>query len=119
MGPRKPRGISQASMESSSNVTVRKMSKRLCDQEDITHDSLKKLQYDPSSSHMEKRDSRYCKVVEKQPAPTLKSLRFSLDEEDEEDFCGFIHDDVKDRSDWVKHQVTVLKETQELIDQFV
>ena len=60
-----------------------------------------------------------CKsTVEKQPAPTLKSLRFSLDEEDE-DFCGFIHDDVKDRSDWVKHQVTVLKETQELIDQFV
>ena len=74
-------------MEASSNVTGRRMSKRLRDQEDNTHDSPKKLQYDPSSSHMEKRDSRYCKVVEKQPAPTLKSLRFSLDEEDEEDFC--------------------------------
>ena len=70
MAPRKLRGISKAS----SNVTGTRQSKRLRDQEDNIPDSPKKLHYDPSSIHMEKRDLRYCNVVEKQSVSTLKSL---------------------------------------------
>ena len=40
-------------------------------------------------------------------------------EEDEEDFCGFLQDDVKDHGDWVRHQVAKLNVHQEFIDQYV
>ena len=70
MASRKAREISQESMEASTNVPGRRMSKRIRDKEDIAPDSAvagpscssrpkKKLNYNPASFHMEKRVLRY------------------------------------------------------------
>ena len=68
---------------------------------------------------MEKRDSQYCKVVEKKqpvstikhsshPSSSLKSLRIFFDNEDEE-FIGFSQDEVKEHGDRVTHHVAFFK----------
>ena len=144
MGPKKSRGASQTSLESFSKATSQRMSKRTRGSEDNIHGessskattsqrmskrlrgsedniqgSPKKLQYDPSSSQMEKRDLSYCKVVDKQPAPNLKSLRFSMDEEDEDEFCGFKLEEVKIRSDLTKYQIIKLNEAKEIMHEIL
>ena len=81
MAPKKLR----AKFKSISTSTGTRQSKRLREQNDNILDSPKKLCYAPSSISLEKRDLRYCKVIEKQSVPTLKSLRVcSLDEDDKD-----------------------------------
>ena len=113
MAPRKLK----AKFKSISTSTETRQSKRLREQNNNILDSPKKLCYDPSSISLEKRDVRYCKVIEKQSVPTLKSLR--IDSLDEDDFCGFIEKDVEDHGDWVKRVVAHLKVEQEVIDEYV
>ena len=93
MAPRKLRKKSN----SINTSTGTRQSKRLLDQNENILDSPKKLCYNPSSSSLEKRDLQYCKAIEKQSVPKLKSLRvYSVDEDDEDEFCGFIQEDVED-----------------------
>ena len=85
-------------------------------------DSPKDFSYHPTSSYIEKRDSKYCKVIEKAKKVTLKSFRVKLDEEDtyEEDkydFCGFSQDQAKENNDMVMKNVYILKERKQLINQ--
>ena len=74
--------------------------------------------YNPSSSCLEKRDVQYCKAM--QSVPTLKSLRiYSIDDDDEDDFCGFIQEDAKNHGEWVKRQVANLESAQEVMDEYI
>ena len=108
------------------------MCKIFSDQEDNAPDSAKNLHYNPVSVHIKKRDSQYCKVVEKkQPVPIikhsshssslLKSLRISFDEEDEEKFIGFRKDEVMENGDKVRRLLPLLNPNfqQELLDQYI
>ena len=116
MAPRKLR----KKVNSINTSTGTRQSKRLLDQNETILDSPKKLCYNPSSSSLEKRDLQYCKAIEKQSVPTLKSLRVdSVDEDDEDEFCGFIQKDVQDNGDWVKRTVANLEIAQELMDEYI
>ena len=109
MAPRKAKKKSN----SMNTATVTRQAKRRLDQNETIADSPKKLCYNPSSNSLEKRDEQYCKTIEKSK---LKSLRvYPIDEDDEDDFCGFNKEDAEDNSYWVKRAVASLECAQEVI----
>ena len=98
---------------SKNTKTAPRQAKRRCDENKTIAASPKKLCYNPSSNSLEKRDEQFRKAIEKSK---LKSLRvYPIDEDDEDDFRGFIKEDAENNSNRVKRAVASLESAQKVI----
>ena len=105
--------------KSKNKSTKKQVSKRVLEQNEDVGDSPKKTRYNPGSSSLEKRDFQYCKEIKTQSVRPLKVFRVNFsDEDDSDDFVGFIRADVDDNNDLVKRTVATLEKTKELLEEY-